>query len=143
MKRYDGHTITNVSNGTSYDTNDYYSTSAFPDESLWNDSFYIRDPLGDSFVETEKITEKSDEITNNHVNDISICVENWELIPGTFLGNGQGDGRSGRLYYSIFSLIAQYIFPVVSISILHAMVYFELKTQGKRRSVIILSLIHI
>ena len=140
IKRYHGHTIPNDYNGTSYDTNDYYSTSEFPDESLWNDSFYVRDPLGDSFVDTEKITEKSNEMTNNHVNDISICVENWELIPGTFLGNGQGDGRSGRLYYSIFSLIAQYIFPFVTISILHAMVYLELKTQGKRRSVIIIQI---
>ena len=140
MKRYDGHTIPNGYNGTSYDTNDYYSTSEFPDESLWNDSFYVHDPLGNSFVDTEKITEKSNEMTNNHVNDISICVENWELIPGTFLGNGQGDGRSGRLYYSIFSLIAQYIFPFVTISILHAMVYLELKTQGKRRSVIIIQI---
>jgi len=68
--------------------------------------------------------------------DISFCVENWE-----YLGNltGLGD-NTGRLYYSIFSLIVQYILPFITISILHALVFKELKIQGKRRSQIIIQI---
>ena len=64
--------------------------------------------------------------------EISVCVENWHLIPGSF--------KSGRMYYSIFSLIAQYLLPFITISILHAMVFSELKTLGERRSQIIIQI---
>ena len=66
---------------------------------------------------------------------ISVCVEDWALIPGSSLGDG-----SGRLYYSIFSLIVQYMIPFVTISILHVIVFIELKTHGKRRSHIIIQI---
>lgn len=73
----------------------------------------------------------------DNVKVISVCVENWE-----FLGNIDflGDKNTGRLIYSIFSLIVQYLLPFITISILHAMVFSELKTQGKRRSQIIIQI---
>ena len=43
-------------------------------------------------------------------------------------------------YYSIFSLIVQYMIPFVTISILHVIVFIELKTHGKRRSHIIIQI---
>ena len=80
-----------------------------------------------------------DERMSTHIPDISLCVENWEFpfISGHLLGD-----KSGRLYYSIFSLIVQYLLPFLTISILHAMVFSELKLQGRRRSEIIIQIDH-
>jgi hypothetical protein len=75
--------------------------------------------------------ERNDSMVNL-TTDISVCVENWHWIPGNF--------KSGRMYYSVFSLVVQYILPFITISILHAMVFRELKKLGKRRSQIIIQI---
>ena len=69
---------------------------------------------------------------------ISICVENWDFFD--YEGSVLGDKKTGRLFYSIFSLIVQYLLPFLTISVLHAMVFRELKRQGKRRSQIIIQI---
>ena len=69
---------------------------------------------------------------------ISICVENWNFFDNT--GSLLGDKKTGRLYYSIFSLIVQYLLPFLTISILHAMVFRELKKHGQRRSQVIIQI---
>ena len=69
---------------------------------------------------------------------ISICVENWDFF--NYEGSVLGDKKTGRLFYSIFSLIVQYLLPFLTISVLHAMVFRELKRQEKRRSHIIIQI---
>ena len=74
----------------------------------------------------------------NDSQPISICVENWDFFDTE--GSVLGDKKTGRLFYSIFSLIVQYLLPFLTISVLHAMVFRELKKQGKRRSQIIIQI---
>ena len=60
------------------------------------------------------------------------CVEDWSCL------NTSMSYHQGRIYYSIFSLIVQYITPFLAISILYIMVYIQLKKQDKRRNTLII-----
>ena len=63
------------------------------------------------------------------------CVEDWNYLNR----DGRADG-SGRIYYSIFSLVVQYIVPFISISFLYIGVHLKLKRQGNRRNQFIIQL---
>ena len=134
--------LTNNINFVDRTTTDF-ETHQRVDESLSSEHLPFTHSLDTSSVESFSLhhdisfAESTATLMNNSVvKDISVCVENWE-----FLGNltGLGD-NTGRLYYSVFSLIVQYILPFITITILHALVFKELKIQGKRRSQIIIQI---
>ena len=80
--------------------------------------------------------ESDEDHTTIRTSDISICVENWNFSLTRNLLND----KSGRLLYSIFTLIIQYLIPFLTISILHTLVIVELRLQGERRRGLILEI---
>ena len=108
---------------------------------LRTNNTYPSNYLIDAPISFDLSTEPLSSFRAHRMNDsqpISICVENWDFFDNE--GSVLGDKKTGRLFYSIFSLIVQYLLPFLTISILHAMVFRELKKQGQRRSQIIIQI---
>ena len=70
--------------------------------------------------DTERCEGVDDDGKEDWMDDVVYCVEDWEF-------GGQSHTPVNRIYYSLFSLTAQYSIPFITISILYFLVYLKLR----------------
>ena len=145
IANFDGNATTHFETNNTNQIHPGYLSHPKPSEPVPSSQLEMQNEVVDG-LENKKIridermnTQLSTMMYPDEYQQLSVCVEDWDFL--YIFGNFQRD-KSGRLYYSIFSLIVQYLIPFLTISILHAMVYSELKVQGQRRTQIIIQMDH-